>query len=422
MRCPVCGSTVGPSLSFCPRCGAQLNDATRRAQEGSTADTDASPTDTADGAGNDAAASGSVTVNEAVGVDPDDTAPLPFITEDADFLHRDSLSSHFTDAQKESKKRLPMVLIVVMFVLFVIAISTLAIATYYIYQNYVEPLIRELVLPTLYDDEGDADNDANQGDGATGALITQAPAAAPATAAPTAPASPAAPAAPTPPANDGGGTAPPAPVATEDDPAKQAIYNDLLTAYRDAQEDDWQNALGSEYQDLSSLGAIMIMHEDMNVSVTYDQVESGTVSYSYVDLGDDDTLDLVIATVQDDGSYQLLGVFNTDGAEPISITKGAVAMRSYWKLRDDLLLENGAPYSAWEYNTYVYRVSGSELITESAYGYDDYGYWSEDAEGTRTYITLEEYAELQASDTATLDWHPLSEFVEVEPDVNLPQG
>ena len=166
----------------------------------------------------------------------------------------------------------------------------------------------------------------------------------------------------------------------------------------------------------------MITHEDMNVSVTYDQVESGTVSYSYVDLGDDDTLDLVIATVQDDGSYQLLGVFNTDGTEPISITNGAVSRRSYWKLRDDLLLENGAPYSAWEYNTYVYRVSGSELITESAYGYDDYGYWSEDAEGTRTYITLEEYAELQASGTATLDWHPLSEFVEVEPDVNLPQG
>lgn len=446
MRCPVCESTVSSSLSFCPRCGARLgapagraraaadganksmHSATEEDEPGGSAAVsgaaDASGTATVSGAAGAsktastpkaAASSEAVTVSEAASVNPDDTAPLPLISEDENFLRNDNLSSHFTEAQEESKKRLPLVLIIVMFVLFLVAISTLAIATYYIIENYIEPIIRELTVPTIYDDNAEEDTGATLGDGggqqdgATGTQLVQPPA--PATTAP-----PAAPAAPTPPAGDGGGGTPVAPVATEDDPAKQAIYNNLLAAYRDAQAQDWQNALDSEYQDLASLGAIMITHTDSNVSVSYDQVKSGTVSYSYVDFGDDDTLDLAIATVQDDGSYQLLGLFNTDGAEPVSIMNGAVSTRSNWKVREDLTIESGGSLSAWEYRANVYEVAGSELTSVAAYGYDSYGYWSEDAEGNRTYISLEEYQELRNAASATLEWHPVSEFVEVAPD------
>lgn len=446
MRCPVCESTVSSSLSFCPRCGARLGTPAGRARAAadgannsmhSAAEEDepggsaavsgtagASGTATVSGVAGAsktastpkaAASSEAVTVSEAASVSPDDTAPLPLISEGENFLRNDNLSSHFTEAQEESKKRLPMVLIIVMFVLFLVAISTLAIATYYIIENYIEPIIRELAVPTIYDDNAEEDTGATLGDGggqqdeATGTHLVQPPA--PATTAP-----PAAPAPPTPPAGDGGGGTPVTPVATEDDPAKQAVYNNLLAAYRDAQAQDWQNALDSEYQDLASLGAIMITHTDSNVSVSYDQVESGTVSYSYVDFGDDDTLDLAIATVQDDGSYQLLGLFNTDGTEPISIMNGAVSTRSNWKVREDLTIESGGSLSAWEYRANVYEVAGSELTSVAAYGYDSYGYWSEDAEGNRTYISLEEYQELRNAASATLEWHPVSEFVEVAPD------
>lgn len=446
MRCPVCESTVSSSLSFCPRCGARLGNPAGRARAAADgANNSAHSATEEDGPGGSAAVSGAagasgtatvsraagasktastpkaaassetVTVSEAASVNPDDTAPLPLISEDEHFLRNDNLSSHFTEAQEESKKRLPMVLIIVMFVLFLVAISTLAIATYYIIENYIEPIIRELTVPTIYDDNAEEDTGATLGDGgdqqdgATGTQFVQPPA--PATTAP-----PTAPAAPTPPAGDGGGGTPVTPVATEDDPAKQAIYNNLLAAYRDAQAQDWQNALDSEYQDLVSLGAIMITHTDSNVSVSYDQVENGTVSYSYVDFGDDDTLDLAIATVQDDGSYQLLGLFNTDGAEPISIMNGAVSTRSNWKVREDLTIESGGSLSAWEYRANVYEVAGSELTSVAAYGYDSYGYWSEDAEGNRTYISLEEYQELRNAASATLEWHPVSEFVEVAPD------
>lgn len=305
-----------------------------------------------------------------------------------------------------------------MFVLFAIAVTTLAIATYYIYENYVEPIIRELVLPTLYDDEAEPEAEGTD-QGAAAAGIITAPPAAPAqpnAAAPAANAQTAGDGGAPPPADDGGGTTPPAPVAPEDDPAKRAIYNDLLAAYHDAEAQGWQGAVGSEYQDLSSLGAVMVTHTDVNVSVPYDRVESGTVSYAYVDLGGDGTLDLAIPAVQDDGSYDLLGLFNTDGAEPISITNGDVGRRSYWKVRDDLTLENGGPYSAWEYNNVVYRVQGGDLVVVMRYGYDENGHWKEDAEGTRTSITPEEYEGLKASGTATLEWHPLSEFVEVKPD------
>lgn len=446
MRCPVCESTVSSSLSFCPRCGARLgtpagraraaadgagnsmHSATEEDEPGGSAvvsgTAGASGTATVSGVAGAsktastpraAASSGAVTVSEAASVNPDDTAPLPIINEGENFLRNDNLSSHFTEAQEESKKRLPLVLIIVMFVLFLVAISTLAIATYYIIENYIEPIIRELTVPTIYDDNAEEDTGTTLGDGggqqdgATGTQLVQPPV--PATTAP-----PAAPAAPTRPAGDGGGGTPVTPIATEDDPAKQAIYNNLLAAYRDAQAQDWQNALGSEYRDLSSLGAIMITHTDSNVSVSYDQVESGTVSYSYVDFGDDDTLDLAIATVQDDGSYQLLGLFNTDGTEPISIMNGAVSTRSNWKVREDLTIESGGSLSAWEYRANVYEVAGSELTSVAAYGYDSYGYWSEDAEGNRTYISLEEYQELRNAASATLEWHPVSEFVEVAPD------
>ena len=365
---------------------------------------------------------------------PDDTAPLPLISEDADFLHQDSLRTHFSEAQEESKKRLPVMLIVVMFVLFAIAVTTLAIATYYIYQTYVEPIIRELVVPTLYDDEAEPEAEGTDQGAAAAGIITAPPAAPvqPNAAAPAANAQPAGDGGAPPPADDGGGTTPPAPVAPEDDPAQQAVYNDLLTAYRDAEAQHWQNALGSKYQDLSSLGAVMITHTDTNVSVPYDRVESGTVSYAYVDFGDDGTLDLAIAAVQDDGSYDLLGLFNTDGTEPISIMNGAVSARSYWRVREDLTLENGAPYNAGEYNNAIYQVQGGDLVVVMRYGYDENGHWKEDAEGTRTSITPEEYEGLKASGTATLEWHPLSEFVEVKldaatedattPDVTTPQG
>lgn len=436
MRCPVCESTVSSSLSFCPRCGARLGtpagraraaaDGTNSSMHSATEEDEPGGSAAVSGAAGAsktastpkaAASSEAVTVSEAASVNPDDTAPLPLISEDEHFLRNENLSSHFTEAQEESKKRLPMVLIIVMFVLFLVAISTLAIATYYIIENYIEPIIRELTVPTIYDDNAEEgtgttlEDGGGQQDGATGTQLVQPPA--PAITAP---------AAPTPPAGDGGGGTPATPVATEDDPVKQAVYNNLLAAYRDAQAQDWQNALDSEYQDLVSLGAIMITHTDSNVSVSYDQVENGTVSYSYVDLGDDDTLDLAIATVQDDGSYQLLGLFNTDGAEPISIMNGAVSTRSNWKVREDLTIESGGSLSAWEYRANVYEVAGSELTSVAAYGYDSYGYWSEDSEGNRTYISLEEYQELRNAASAMLEWHPVSEFVEVAPDENETTG
>ena len=406
MRCPVCGSTVSTAQMFCTRCGARLDAATG----GAVGAADAQD-----------AADGSVTTSEAAHIDPGDTAPLPTISEDEDFLHQESLHTHFSEAQEESKKRLPIVLVVVMFVLFAIAVSTLAIATYYIYENYVEPIIRELVMPTLSDDEAEQDaGGTDQGTTAAGAAVV----------APAAPAQPnAAPPANTQPA-DGGGTVqqpaddgggavqPPAPVAPEDDPAQQAVYNDLLAAYRDAEAQNWQNALGSKYQDLSSLGAVMITHTDTNVSVPYDRVESGTVSYAYVDFGDDGTLDLAIAAVQDDGSYDLLGLFNTDGTEPISIMNGAVSTRQRWRVRDDLSIERSGAISGWEWEAVIYEVSESSLVTDGAYGYDESGYWSEDAAGTRTSITFEEYDALRNSAVATLAWQPLSEFTEVEVEVD----
>ena len=378
MYCPQCGSNIADGVSFCPPCGAQIGGAVRgaggnddgghepvRAPAEATAaspapvEAAAAPRTPADIAGNPAAGA---TVSRAAASAVDDPgAVLPTDTGSSAAPAADTFKAQVTRAQARSKRRLPVLLIVILVTL---ALAATAFAATYIYQNIILPQLEEQAQQDAEADlaaEQDADAEAQ----------------------------------------------------ADEDAAQRAVYDDILTTYRDSQAQGWANASSSTLNDLASLGVIVDMQEDMNVSVTYDELTSGTVAYAYTDLGNDGTLDLVIGVLTGNGDgYKLIGAFSTDGNGTTSLMNGALLMRTTWDVTHDGYLRSTGADGASTGSVILYTVEDGAAVVAQRLTYSGNSYFSYNEDGTTSPSDAHEY-QLAANAAETkfdLEWTPLADF------------
>lgn len=335
MYCPQCGSSIADGVSFCPQCGARLDNVP-------------------------ANAANSVTVSAAQADAPEAPA-APVAGAETNEPAADTFQAQVTRARAQSKRRLPMFLIVILITL---ALAATAFAATYVYQN--------IILPQL---EEQARQDAEAELAAEQEAEEEAQA--------------------------------------DEEAAQRAIYDDILATYRDSQEQDWANASSSTISDLASLGVIVDLQEDMNVSVTYDELTSGTVAYAYTDLGNDGTLDLVISVLTGNGDgYKLIGAFSTDGNGTTSLMNGALLMRITWDVTHDGYLRSTGSDGARAGSVTLYTVENGTAVVAQNLGYSGDSYFSYNEDGTTSPSDAHEY-QLAANDAETnfdLDWTPLAEF------------
>lgn len=335
MYCQQCGSNITDGASFCPQCGARLDNVP-------------------------ANAANSVTVSAAQADAPEAPA-TPDAGAKANEPAADTFQAQVTRARAQSKRRLPMFLIVILITL---ALAATAFAATYVYQN--------IILPQL---EEQARQDAEAERAAEQEAEEEAQA--------------------------------------DEETAQRAIYDDILATYRDSQEQDWANASSSTISDLASLGVIVDLQEDMNVSVTYDELTSGTVAYAYTVLGNDGMLDLVIGVLTGNGDgYKLIGAFSTDGNGTTSLMNGSLLMRITWDVTHNGYLRSTGADGASAGSVTLYTVEGGAAVVAQHLGYSGDSYFSYNEDGTTSPSDAHEY-QLAANDAETnfdLDWTPLAEF------------
>lgn len=286
------------------------------------------------------------------------------------------IAEQVNSSKQHSRRRMPMVLIIILVTL---ALASAAFAAVYIYTTYIAPAQEEQ--PAQVEPEADENNE-------TAEEPVEEPA-----------------------------EEPEEPDTTSEEQEQRAVYDGILNEYQDSQAQGWSNASESSLSDLSSLGLIVDTQQDMNTGLSYDTLESGTVSYAYTDLGNDGVLDLVIGVVQDDGNYQVIGLFSTDGTTTTSLMNGDITARSWWYVLDDGTILNSGSYGASNNNLLVYTVNllvytvvnGQLTPDRSAYMQDgEFLSWNSDPSVQEDPQTA--FQEIQNAPRATLDWQPLDEF------------
>lgn len=279
------------------------------------------------------------------------------------------IAEQVNSSKQHSRRRMPMVLIIILVTL---ALASAAFAAVYIYTTYIAPAQEEQ--PAQVEPEADENNE-------TAEEPEEEPA-----------------------------EEPEEPDTTSEEREQRAVYDGILNEYRDSQAQGWSNASESSLSDLSSLGLIVDLQQDMNTGLSYDTLESGTVSYAYTDLGNDGVLDLVIGVVQDDGNYQVIGLFSTDGTTTTSLMNGDITARSWWYVLDDGTILNSQTSGASSQNLLVYTVVNGQLTPDrSAYMQDgEFLSWNSDPSVQEDPEAA--FQEIQNAPRATLDWQPLDEF------------
>lgn len=278
------------------------------------------------------------------------------------------IAEQVSRSRRRSRGRMPLVLIIILVSL---ALAGAAFAAAYVYRTYIAPPAEEQT-----EQPAEAEPPADVRDNAA----------------------------------DDPADEPAEPELSPEERAQRAVYDEILSEYRASQEQGWENAMESDLADLSSLGVIAKTQESSNVGVTYDELESGTVSYAYTDLGKDGVLDLVVATVQDDGTYQVLGLFSTDGSAATSLMNGDLLSRSQWRVLEDGSVLNRQSEGASYQNLLLYQVVGGQLVPDRSARLqgDRYNSWNSDMSAAEDPESA--YEELSNAPAAALDWQPLDAF------------
>lgn len=280
------------------------------------------------------------------------------------------LAEQISRTRRRSRRRIPMVLIIVLVVL---AVAGAALAATYVYRTFVAPPQQEEPADGQDAPAGEAsdEEDAEQ---------------------------------------DGSADEEPAEEGSEGR-AQRAVYDDVLSRYHDSQEQGWAGAADSDLADLASLGVIVDARTDGNSGITYSQLESGTVSYAYADLGGDGVLDLVVAVVQPDGAYQVIGLFSTDGTQVTSLMNGDLLARSWWRVLDDGRVLNQGSGGAATGSLLVYRVEGGALVPDASATMTggSFNAWSSDPDASVD-DPQQVWQELSELPDADLDWQALEDF------------
>lgn len=131
------------------------------------------------------------------------------------------------------------------------------------------------------------------------------------------------------------------------DPAirQQAVFNNILVKYRNAQNRIWSVNEGDP-------GSLRSLCSYLSTGLKWYELNS-TASYAYTDLGNDGILDLVIGFVNDSGKSAIYGIYSSDG-----------------KNASDLNVINGSEFQAWTNNGepgWTVLQDGSVLNTQGGY-------------------------------------------------------
>lgn len=433
MKCPYCGSELEDDAQFCTACGRSLSD---NAKMPDSADPNLIPT---------------------IGT------PRPFETiKDAD-AGKGNLSEQVNQIRSRTRRRMPLLLLVVLVAL---GVAATAFAATLLWRYVIAPALDQRQSEGI-EAVGGAGNGGNS---AGGAASTSGAATTPAATSPATPTlTPVSPVTPATPENvalagdavagDNGGagrngaaagnaagnggatgnggnrnngnggttqangttgngtpavspTSPTSPTSPQQpstpsnpDNTLQAAYDTLLSQYRMAQENGWKTAAGDS-ADLQSLGSYL-------TSSTSNVPADSVVSYAFTDLGNDGVKDLVIGGVTPSGTYDVYGVYTGNGSTPASVMKGDLGAKSWWQVLTDSTLahfgEGGKGVGATE----RLDIKDGKLTTTDTFGSDV------DSSGNKyfyqgskdNHITEDAYNALKDAlpGKAQLDWKPLSD-------------
>lgn len=112
------------------------------------------------------------------------------------------------------------------------------------------------------------------------------------------------------------------------------VYNQVLDDFKASEDNSWAQDGRSELADLYGVQRLASGHIASNSgdSPTLNDLELGTVSYAYYDLGQDGTDDLLISVAKNNGETKLLAVYTTDGSDAVSLTDGGIADGAIWRV------------------------------------------------------------------------------------------
>lgn len=425
MYCPNCGTKVDDGARFCPECGCRL-DASEALEEQATS----GPTE-GDIESGRAEPEETTPLTETDEVESDtpaqETAPLkseaPALETNAtsqgqtDEPSEGSLNYQVSQARKTTRKKMPLFLLVTLVVL---GVASLAFAATMIWTYVLKPGLDQrhhapaaATAATAYvSTSGEALTAATSPAAATDATpATQSPT----TAATTTPATSSSTTAAT-------NAVSPTPETTqtgtetqgkkqEDAAAQKALFNDILSQYKAAQDRGWTKGADTEPEDLQMLEEKIEFNNRVN-----NNDDKPNISYAFADLGNDGILDLVVGMPGEDGRNAIYGIFLSNGKTITSVMRGDLIARSWWSILDNGTIINYGSGGAYTGGTTVYKVQSGNVVKIDTYG-KDYDPSSTPGNAFSYYyhgnkkISEYEYKALQnAHGEMKLNWVPLSKF------------
>lgn len=398
MFCTNCGSKLNEGARFCSSCGFPV--------DGGGADT--SPAEGEgfhDEAGIEAgeAEGGELsqeTSADVVGAERDEDATLGLVGEESGEVppasselfsmstNPDETRECLNEARKNSRKRMPMLFIVVLVILGVAAVAAAAV---YVFRGRLVDSPQVVEEPRVVTETPEAPSQE-------GAAATTS--AGPAN---------------TPQAESG----------------PHAIYNQILDDFRNSQLNSWAEDGKSELPDLYGVQRIKGGHLPslMEASPSNLDLSQDMTAYAYYDLGGDGNDDLLIGLVNGKGESKILAIYASDGSSAVSLTNGGVADGAVWRVVSDGRLVCTQSFGQQDTDVYsqsiLYSVSGAQLKIEDSYwvaplGTDavdrafSYGYHGPvgDKDGSErlddNYV-LDKFDNLP--NASGIDWQPLTSWI-----------
>ena len=344
MFCPQCGKENQPQAKFCHQCGSPLPVAASTPQQPqpqqSMAAQQAVP-QSQPAPQPQPVAQQPTPQSQAAQPQPQPAAP-----------DQGNVTEQVGQTRRSARRKMPLMLLVVLIAL---ACASAAFATYYVYTTFIAPAIQQQSTATVTEDEAKEDE---EGQGEKEAE------------------------------------------EAEQDPetAQKAIFNDVLSAYKTAQDNGWPSSTYDK--DLENLSDVKAGRLTYDVG-PYDFQNGEELKYAYQDLNGDGAPELVIGAVGSDSFYVVAVYANNDGAA-LSTLQGELG----------------------RFCSCTLFKSGEIAISSTAYS-GTVQYYHIDADGTRV-LDTEATTEQLLSGEVTIDnlgdqyaagdfsWTALSDFKAVE--------
>lgn len=394
MFCRNCGSKIREGANFCPVCGRATkaspttkNDDTTSVQETSEAGgraegnanpelptkpseseelvTDNPPHTEQEGDSGEAAANPRESGEKSEGASQAEGSPQATISKCAETEgpSQGSLEDAVRSTRNRSRRKIPLVLIIILVTL---GIAGAAFAATYIYQRYFSPAAKA-EQAAVEEEQRAAEEEQERED-----RLEQS----------------------------------------------KALYNDVLSDYQSTQANSWNYDSGDAEQPWSEDLTMLSQFEQMGSIPFYATDLSGwEIKYAYTDLGEDGIQDLVIALVQqnaEETDYTVIGIFTSDGRSVYSAIDGMIGARDWWSIMPGgLVYEYGSGGSEIG-GCYTYTVVEGQLslVDELSMERDRIPKCLHNGEE----ISEDEYNALATANRtqAALEWTSLADFTPIQ--------